>query len=149
MNARVKFGLVWFTIALYWVLMARAINGIVLMDEWMVADVFRPWPEEVARHHFLRTAYVIYAGLAVWVFTCRYSSQRKTWLTKGLEYGALLAMFTYIPMFLITYTIYRLPGLTVVKAAGLFGTGIVLVGLFLAFVYRNDVSLQGATDRQV
>lgn len=146
MKGKFKFVVLWAVIAFYWAFMARMVNGVLLMDEWMVTDIFRPWPEELARYHFLRGAYVIYAGLAVWIFAYRYKSPRKTWPGLGFEYGVLLALFTYIPTYMMNYTVYRLPGLTTAKAAGLFSFGIVLIGLFLAFMYRKNLLASDKAD---
>jgi hypothetical protein len=125
------------------------INGVYLSHEWMSAPIFRQWSDELAHYRYLRLAQLFFCAGAVWMYTRASGLARRHWFPSGAAFGLGLACITYIPTYLIDYTTLPVPGRTVFKAILLFTVLLVIQGLIVAWLYRNeqrpDRELRGTT----
>jgi hypothetical protein len=137
MNA--KFFLVWFLALLIWFGGTYVINVYLILEQWFTVPFLRPWEEELERYHFMVLPHVLYAGVAVWLYKRRGPAEGN-WITSGLVFGFMLSLITIVPMRMLNYTTFSMPGRVVVNEALLWIPLLLVVGLVIAWFYRDQRS---------
>lgn len=134
MNTR--FFVAWLVAFLLWFAAGWVIEGELLINEWInTVTILRGWDGELARYHFMILPYVLWAGGAVWIHQS--SGRYSPWLPRGLELGVLMAIITIIPMRMLNYTTFQMPGAVLVKEVVWFVVADLIIGLAIAWIYRN------------
>jgi len=65
--------------------------------------------------------------------------ENKPWLMQGIRYGILITCLATIPMALSQYVVYIVPYMLAVKWMVLGGIQLVIIGLLVAWIYREGV----------
>jgi len=63
--------------------------------------------------------------------------KRRPWVGQGLRFGAAVALLTVAPTYLIYYAVQPMPGLQVAKQIVFDGLLLLVLGVVVAFLYRN------------
>jgi hypothetical protein len=81
-------------------------------------------------------AHVLLAGAFSWIYG-RGHTPGEPWLGQGLRYGVAIALLAIVPTYMIYYAVQPMPGLLVVKQTLYDGVLMLVLGLAVAFIYRN------------
>jgi hypothetical protein len=131
-----KFVLAW--LAVFIVMMAGGfvVHGTLLHADYQsVPNLFRTETEAQAKFPWMLLAHVILAGAFVWIYAR--GIEPKPWLAQGVRYGIAIALLTAVPMYMIYYAVQPMPGAIVVKQIVFDGILTVIVGIVVAFMYRD------------
>jgi len=79
-------------------------------------------------------------------FTWIYSRgiEATPWLPQGVRFGVAVALLTIVPTYLIYYVVQPMPGVHVAKQIGFDGVLVVLLGIAVAFLYREHAAVRQA-----
>ena len=80
-------------------------------------------------------AHIIMAGALVWIY--ERGVEAKSWSAQGVRFGIALSLFAVVPTYTIYYVVQPMPGLLVVKQIVLDALLVVLLGVIVAFLYRQ------------
>jgi hypothetical protein len=81
-------------------------------------------------------AHVILAGAFTWIYSR--GIEAKPWLAQGLRFGIVVALLTIVPTYLIYYVVQPMPMLTVVKQIVFDGVLLIILGIVVAWMYRDQ-----------
>ena len=86
-------------------------------------------------------AHVILAGAFAWIYSR--GVEATPWIPQGIRFGLAIALLTVIPTYMIYYVVQPMPGLHVVKQILFDGTLILILGVIVAFIYRQSARHPG------
>jgi hypothetical protein len=134
-----KFFLGWVVAFVLWMAGGFIIHGTLLAPEYKaLTGLFRADADAQAHFLPLLLAHVIAAGAFVWIYSR--GIEPKPWLAQGFRYGIAVAFLTAIPMYMIYYAVQPMPGSLVVRQIIFDTICIVIVGIAVAWVYRNETA---------
>ena len=131
-----KFLVSWIVVFIAWMVGSFVVHGTLLHDDYAkLSKLFRT--EADAQQHFplMLLAHVILSGAFVWIYSRGVESA--PWLAQGIRFGLAVALLTAVPMYMIYYVVQPMPGSIVIKQIVFDGILIVLLGVLVAFLYRN------------
>lgn len=131
-----KFFISWVVLFVVWMAGSFLVHGFWLGESYAaMTDVYRPMEEQEKLMPFMLLAHVMLAGGFVWIY--RRGREDKPWLPQGVRFGILIALFAAIPTYLIYYSVQSMASELLVKQ--IVGDGIltVLLGLVVAFLYKD------------
>lgn len=131
-----KFFISWVVLFVVWMAGSFLVHGFWLGETYAaMSDVYRPMEEQEKLMPFMLLAHVMLAGGFVWIY--RRGREDKPWLPQGVRFGILIALFAVIPTYLIYYSVQSMSSELLVKQ--IVGDGIltILLGLVVAFLYRE------------
>ena len=130
-----KFLVAWLVMFLVWMAGAFLVHGFVLGEDYARVPLFRP-PEDSQRYFPLMIlAHVILAGAFTWIYAK--GVEARDWLPQGLRFGLAVALLTIVPTYLIYYVVQPMPQTLVIKQIVLDGLLLLVLGVVVAFLYRN------------
>lgn len=119
-----------------WMLGSFVVHGVLLYADYAkLPTLFRPEAESQQYFPFMLAAHVILSGALVWVYAR--GAEAKPWLGQGLRFGAVIALLTVVPTYVIYYAVQPMPGLHVVKQIVFDGALMLVLGAVVAFMYRD------------
>ena len=80
-------------------------------------------------------AHVIMAGAFVWIYAR--GVEAKPWVAQGVRFGVAVALLMIVPIYTIYYVVQPMPGMTVVKQIVFDGALMLILGVIVAFMYRQ------------
>ena len=83
-------------------------------------------------------AHLLMAGAFTWIYS--FGREAKPWLAQGVRYGIAVALLAAIPGYLIYYAVQPLPGAMVVKQAIFSSVLMVVLGIIVAWFYREPAA---------
>lgn len=114
-------------------------HGVLLHDDYArLSDVMRPEPEVEAGIPLLAIAYACFALAFTWIY--RRGREDGPWLAQGLRYGIAVALLTAVPTYLTYHVVARFPFALAVKQIVLDAIVIVLMGIVLAWLSREETA---------
>jgi len=131
-----KFFISWVVLFVVWMAGSFLVHGFWLGESYAaMSDVYRPMEEQEKLMPFMLLAHVMLAGGFVWIY--RRGQEDKPWLSQGVRFGILIALFAVIPTYLIYYSVQSMSSELLVKQ--IVGDGIltILLGLVVAFLYKD------------
>lgn len=132
-----RFFIAWVILFIVWMIGSFVVHGILLYSDYAkLPTLFRPETEAQKYFPFMILAHVILAGAFTWIYTR--DVQAKPWIPQGLRYGLVIALMTVVPTYTIYYVVQPMPGLHVVKQILFDGILLLVLGLVVAFLYRNE-----------
>lgn len=131
-----RFLLAWFLAFVIWFGGTYVINVYVILEQWFTVPFLRSWEEELKRYHFMVFPFVLYSGVAAWLYRGR-SRLGVSWVSQGLAYGALLWLITIVPMRMLNYVTFDGPGAVLVAECLWWLPMVLVVGVVIAWVYRE------------
>lgn len=131
-----RYFIAWVSIFVAWMVGSFVVHGAMLEAEYAkLTSLFRPPAEAQAYFPLMILAHVILAGAFTWIYAR--GVQSKPWLGQGLRFGIAVALLTIVPTYIIYYVVQPLPGLLVVRQIVYDGILMVLLGLLVAWLYRE------------
>lgn len=131
-----QFFIAWLVIFVVWMAGSFVVHGMLLHPDYLkLPQLFRPEADAQNYFHFMLLAHVILAGAFVWIFAR--GAEAKPWLGQGLRFGVAVALLTVVPTYMIYYAVQPMPGAMVVKQILGDGALILILGVIVAFLYRN------------
>ena len=131
-----KFLVSWVVLFVAWMVGSFVVHGTLLHDEYeRLSNLFRT--ESEAQQHFplMLLAHAILSGAFVWIYAR--GVENLPWPGQGLRFGLAVALLTTVPTYMIYYVVQPMPGSMVVKQILFDGILLLLLGLLVAFLYRN------------
>jgi uncharacterized membrane protein YraQ (UPF0718 family) len=132
-----KLLIAWGVIFVVWMVGSFLIHGAILMADYSkLMTIMRPEAEAQKYLPIMILAHVIMAFSFVMIFSELPAA--KPWLQRGVRYGVAVALLTAVPTYLIYYAVQPLPGMLVIKQIVLGSIHVIILGLVVAFLYKNQ-----------
>ena len=135
---RGKFFLGWVVAFVLWMAGGFIVHGTLLAADYKATNLFRADTDAQSHFIWLLLAHIIAAGAFVWIYSR--GIEPRPWLGQGFRYGLAIAFLTAIPMYLIYYAVQPMPGSIVVRQIIFDTICLVIVGIAVAWVYRNETA---------
>jgi hypothetical protein len=134
-----KFAIAWFVVFVVWFLGSFAVHGVLLHADYAaLPTLFRSEADSQQYFPFMILAHVIMSGALVWIY--RRGAESKPWAPQGVRFGIALTLLTNVPIYMIYYVVQPMPGATVVKQIVFDSIVAIILGLVVAFMYRDRAS---------
>ena len=134
-----KFFIAWLVLFVAWMAGDFLVHGVLLKSDYVqLAKLYRSDAESQAYFPWMLFAHVLMAGAFAWIYTR--GREPKPWLAQGVRYGIAVALLGVIPGYLIYYAVQPLPGEMVVKQIIFSGILIVVLGIIVAWLYRDPAT---------
>jgi hypothetical protein len=131
------FVIAWIALFVLWMGGSFVVHGVLLSPDYMkVQQLFRTPADSEQYFPWMLFAHVLLAGAFSWIYG-RGHTPGEPWLGQGLRYGVAIALLAIVPTYMIYYAVQPMPGLLVVKQTLYDGVLMLVLGLAVAFIYRN------------
>jgi hypothetical protein len=132
-----KFAVAWLLIFIVWMAGSFIVHGVLLHDDYArLTSMFRTDADAGQYFPFMLLAHVIVAGAFIWIYSR--GVEAKPWLGQGIRFGAVVALLTVVPTYLIYYAVQPMPGSVVLRQIAFDGVLLLVLGVAVAFLYRDD-----------
>ncbi len=132
-----KFLITWLMVFVVWMLGSFVVHGVLLHADYSaLPTLFRPEAEAGPYFPIMILAHVILAGAFTWIYSR--GIEAKPWLAQGVRFGIVVALLTIVPTYLIYFVVQPMPMATVVKQIVFDGVLLVILGIVVAWMYRNQ-----------
>jgi hypothetical protein len=131
-----KFIIAWIVLFVAWFIGSFVVHGVLLHPDYMqLTNLYRT--ESDAQQHFplMILAHVILSGAFVWIYSR--GAEAKPWVAQGVRFGIAIALLTTVPTYMIYFVVQPMPGSVVVKQMIFDSALMVILGLIVAWLYRN------------
>ena len=134
-----KFLIAWVVLFIVWIAGDFLVHGVLLKSDYLqLARLYRSEAESQAYFQWMLLAHVLMAGAFAWIYAR--GREAKPWMAQGARYGIAVALLGVIPSYLIYYAVQPLPGVMVVKQIIFSGILIVVLGIIVAWLYRDTAT---------
>jgi len=134
-----KFAVAWLIVFVAWMCGSFLVHAILLQDSYGSTPALFRTPEDSQRYFpYMLLGHVIMAGALVWIY--QRGREPKPWVAQGARFGVAIALLHIVPMYLIYYAVQPLHGNTVVRQIVFDGALVILLGMLVAFLYRDAPS---------
>ena len=131
-----RFFVAWLIVFVAWMIGSFVVHGTLLRDDYVqLGSLFRTEADSQQHFPLMILAHVILAGAFVWIYSR--GVENAPWSGQGARFGLAVALLTAVPTYLIYYVVQPLPGSLAVKQIVFDGVLIILLGLLVAFLYRQ------------
>jgi len=131
-----RFFVAWLILFVAWMIGSFVVHGTLLRDDYaQLTNLFRTEADSQQHFPLMILAHVILAGAFVWIYSR--GVENAPWSGQGVRFGLAVALLTAVPTYIIYYVVQPLPGSLAVKQIMFDGILIVLLGLLVAFLYRQ------------
>jgi membrane associated rhomboid family serine protease len=115
------------------------VHGLLLRSDYMqLTGLFRPEDQQQQYFALMVLAHVILAGAFVWIYAR--GVEARPWIAQGVRYGIAVALLTVVPSYMIYFVVQPMPGAVVVKQIVFDGILIVILGMIVAWLYRDKAA---------
>src|SRR6202041_3122626 len=93
--------------------------------------------EEDQQKHFplMILAHVILSGAFVWIYAR--GAEAKPWMEQGVRFGVAVALLTAVPTYMIYFVVQPMPGDVVIEQIVCDGVLTAMLGMIVAWLYRD------------
>ena len=120
-----------------WMIGSFVVHGALLHGQYSeLTHMFRSDEESQQYFHFMLLGHVFLAGAFTWIY--RQGIRYANWVVQGIRFGVAIAFLAVIPTYMIYYAVQPMPGMLVIKQIVFEGVLIIILGLFVAFLYRKQ-----------
>jgi len=131
-----RFVIAWVVVFVVWMLGSVVVHGMLLHDDYLrLSNLFRTEADSRQYMPWMIAAHVILSGAFVWIYSR--GVEATPWAGQGIRFGIAVALLTIVPTYMIYYVVQQMPGSTVVKQIAFDGILMLVLGLVVAFVYRD------------
>jgi hypothetical protein len=131
-----RFVVAWVVVFVVWMLGSVVVHGMLLHDDYMsLSNLFRTEADSQRYLPWMIAAHVILSGAFVWIYSR--GVEATPWAGQGIRFGIAVALLTIVPTYMIYYVVQPMPGSTVVKQIAFDGILMLVLGLTVAFVYKD------------
>jgi hypothetical protein len=132
-----KFVIAWIVLFVAWFIGSFIVHGVLLHSDYMqLPDLFRAEGVEQKYFPLMILAHVILSGAFVWIYAR--GVEGKPWMAQGVRFGVAVALLTIVPTYMIYFVVQPMPGAVVVKQIVFDGILMVILGMIVAWLYRNE-----------
>lgn len=132
-----RYFIAWVAVFVVWMAGSFVVHGTLLYADYAkLPNLFRPEADAQQYFPLMLLAHVILAGAFVWIYAR--GAEAKPWLAQGLRYGLAIALLTAVPTYTIYYAVQPIPGMHVVKQIVFDGILLLILGIVVAFMYREQ-----------
>jgi hypothetical protein len=136
-----RFLVAWLVVFIGWMIGSFLVHGTLLHDDYeRLPHLFRPESEAQRYLPLMVLAHLILAGAFVWIYSR--GMEDRPWMAQGARFGLAVALLTVVPTYLIYYVVQPMPGGMVARQIVYDAILIVLLGMLVAYVYRNSTQGQ-------
>jgi len=123
-----------------WMVEGFIVHGLLLGGDYLkLPQLFRAHDDAQGYFVWMAIAHVLLAAAFVWIYE-RGLSPSRPWMGQGVRFGIAVALLTVVPTYLIYYAVQPMPGGVVVKQIVFDGIGVVVLGLVVAWLYRQKAA---------
>lgn len=131
-----KLAIAWLVVFVAWFFGSFMVHGILLHGDYAaLPNLFRPEQEQQQYFLLMLLAHVIMSGALVWIY--QRGVEPKPWAPQGVRFGIALTLLTNVPIYMIYFVVQPMPGAVVVKQIVFDSILAILLGLVVAFMYRD------------
>jgi hypothetical protein len=137
MNKRLL--IAWIVLFIVWLTGSFLVHGLLLRPDYMqLTHLFRTESEQQKYFPLMILAHLIMSGAFVWIYAR--GVEAKPWLAQGVRYGVAVALLTAVPSYMIYFVVQPMPGEVAIKQAAFDGILMVILGMIVAWLYRNTAA---------
>ncbi len=127
----------WVIVFVVWMIGSFMVHAIFIKADYMqVPNLFRTNEESQKYFPLMIFAHILMSGAFVWIYSN--GAVNKSWLGQGIRYGGAIALLMIVPNYLINYVVQPFPLVIIGKQIIFDGVLQLLLGLVVAFLYRNQ-----------
>ena len=131
-----RFLVAWIVVFVVWMLGSFVVHGFLLHDDYAsLSALFRSEADSRQYMPWMIAAHVILSGAFVWIYSR--GVEATPWAGQGIRFGIAVALLTIVPTYIIYYVVQPMPAATVEKQIVFDGVLMLMLGLVVAFLYRN------------
>jgi hypothetical protein len=131
-----KFIIAWIVIFIAWFLGSFVVHGLLLNSDYLqLPNLFRTEADAQKYFPLMILVHVILSGSLVWIYAR--GAEAKPWMAQGVRFGIAVALLTVVPTYLIYFVVQPMPGGMVVKQIVYDGLLMVILGMIVAWMYRD------------
>jgi hypothetical protein len=131
-----KFLIAWLVLFVAWFIGSFVVHGVLLRSDYMqLTSLFRAEGDQQRYFPLMVLAHVILSGAFVWIYAR--GVEAKPWLAQGVRFGVAVALLTIVPTYMIYFVVQPMPGLVVIKQVVFDGILMVILGMIVAYLYRD------------
>jgi hypothetical protein len=131
-----KFFIAWVVTFVVWMFGSFVVHGVLLESDYMqLQNLFRTQTDSQQYFPWMIVAHIIMSGAFVWIY--RRGVQAQPWLMQGIGFGVAVALLNVVPIYLIYYVVQPMPGLVAIKQIAFDSALLLLLGMVVAFLYRD------------
>jgi hypothetical protein len=120
------------------------VHGVLLHGDYAkLPNVMRPPAEVQAKMPLMVLAYISFAVAFTWIYLK--GKEDKPWLAQGTRYGLAIAFLTAVPTFLIYHVVSQFPFDLAIKQIVLDSITMIVMGIVLAWLNREEPAAQAAS----
>ena len=133
-----KFLIAWAVLFVAWLIGSFVVHGLLLHSDYMqLTSLFRAEGDQQKYFSLMLLAHVILSGAFVWIYAR--GVEAKPWPTQGVRFGLAVALLTIVPTYMIYFVVQPMPGGVVIKQIVFDGVLMVILGMIVAWLYRDTV----------
>jgi hypothetical protein len=138
-----KFVIAWIVLFVAWFMGSFIVHGLLLHSAYMqLTNLFRPEGEQQKYFPLMVLAHVILSGAFVWIYAR--GVEAKPWMAQGARFGLAVALLTSVPTYMIYFVVQPMPAQVVIKQILFDGVLMVILGMIVAYMYRDTVRPRAA-----
>ena len=139
-----RFLIAWLVVFIAWMAGDFLVHATLLGDDYaQLAKVYRSPSEQQQYFPWMLIAHVLMAGAFTWIYAR--GVEAKPWVAQGARFGVAVALLSVVPGYLIYYAVQPLTGELVSKQI-IFGSIVqVILGIIVAWFYRQGGAKLTAT----
>jgi hypothetical protein len=131
-----KFLIAWVVLFVAWLIGSFVVHGLLLHSDYMqLTSLFRAEGDQQKYFPLMLLAHVILSGAFVWIYAR--GVEAKPWLAQGVRFGVAVALLTIVPTYMIYFVVQPMPGEVVIKQIAFDGVLMVILGMIVAWLYRD------------
>jgi hypothetical protein len=113
------------------------VHGVLLEVEYAkLPNLFRPVADQQGYFPSMLLANALFALAFTWIYR-KGLEPGKPFISQGFRYGIAIAVLMTTPTYLIYYAVQPMPGMQVAKQIVFDGLLLLVLGVVVAFLYRN------------
>jgi hypothetical protein len=131
-----KFLIAWVVLLVAWFIGSFVVHGVLLHSDYVqLTNLFRAEGDEQKYFPLMLLAHVILSGAFVWIYAR--GVEAKPWMAQGMRFGVVVALLTIVPTYMIYFVVQPMPGEVVIKQILFDGVLMVILGMIVAWLYRD------------
>lgn len=132
-----KFIIAWAIVFVAWFIGSYIVHGVLLNGDYMALSMLFRTPADSQKYFPLMIlAHLMLAGAFAWIYAR--GAESKPWVAQGVRFGIAVALLTTVPTYLIYYCVQPMPGDVVAKQIVFDSILMVILGVIVAGVYREQ-----------
>ena len=132
-----RFLIAWLILFVAWMAGSFVVHGVLLHEDYAkLPGLFRPEAEAQGYFPLMILAHMILAAAFVWIYSR--GIEAKPWIAQGMRFGLAVALMTIVPTYMIYYVVQPMAGMHVVKQIVFDGILVLILGVIVAFMYRQQ-----------